>query len=125
LYSITIPILWNTIPPPFFTAHRTNVPSGIWVEIATGIPHRWPAKGSVPCVCDGPISSDGSWSREGTIWVPALYSTPTCTSSGGSFSYSSYANCYGGYMVNERLVSNETYPARPDTVLADEPGHLG
>jgi len=28
-------------------------------------------------------------------------------------------------MVNERLVSNETYPVRPDTVLSDEPGHLG
>jgi hypothetical protein len=28
-------------------------------------------------------------------------------------------------MVNERLVSNETYPVRPDTVLPDEPGHLG
>jgi hypothetical protein len=75
-------------------------------------------------LCDGPISSDGSWSRERTIWVPAHYSTPICTSSGGSFSYSSYANCYGGYMVNERLVSNETYPVRPDTVLPDEPGHL-
>jgi hypothetical protein len=49
---------------------------------------------------------------------------PICTSSCGSFSYSSYANCYGGYMVNERLVSNETYPVRPDTVLPDEPGHL-
>jgi hypothetical protein len=28
-------------------------------------------------------------------------------------------------VVNERLVSNETYPVRPDTVLPDEPGHLG
>jgi hypothetical protein len=26
-------------------------------------------------------------------------------------------------MVNERLISNETYPVRPDTVLPDEPGH--
>src|SRR4051812_13743955 len=26
-------------------------------------------------LCDGPISSDGSWSRERTIWAPAHYST--------------------------------------------------
>ena len=76
-------------------------------------------------LCDGPISSDGSWSRERTIWAPGHYSTPICTSRGGSFSYSSYSSCYGGYMVNERLISNETYPVRPDTVLLDEPGHLG
>ena len=75
-------------------------------------------------LCDGPMSSDGSWSRERTIWVPAHYSTPICTSRSSS-SYSSYSDCYGGYMVNERLLSNETYPVRPDTVLPDEPGHLG
>jgi hypothetical protein len=76
-------------------------------------------------LCDGPISSDGSWSRERTIWAPAHYSMPICTSTGGSRSYSSYGSCYGGYMVNERLISNETYPVRTDTVLPDEPGHLG
>ena len=76
-------------------------------------------------LCDGPISSDGSWSRERTIWAPAHYSTPICTSTGRSSSYSSYANCFGGYMVPERLISNETYPVRPETVLPDEPGHLG
>jgi hypothetical protein len=74
-------------------------------------------------LCDGPISSDGSWSRERTIWVPAHYSMRSCTSGGSS--YSSYTNCSGGYPIDERLVSNETYPVRPDTVLPDEPGHLG
>jgi hypothetical protein len=79
-------------------------------------------------LCDGPISSDGSWSRERTIVVPAHYSTPICSSSGSSYSgigslYTT-TNCYGGYWVNERLVSNETYPVRPETVLPDEPGHL-
>ena len=76
-------------------------------------------------LCDGPISSDGSWSRERTIWVPAHYSAPMCTGTSSGRSYSSYTNCYGGYFVNERLISNETYPVRPDTVLPDEPGHLG
>jgi hypothetical protein len=76
-------------------------------------------------LCDCPIAGDGSWSRERTIWVPAHYSTPICTSTSSGSSYSSYNDCSGGYMVNERLVSNETYPVRPDTVLPDEPGHLG
>jgi hypothetical protein len=75
-------------------------------------------------LCDDSISSDGSWSRERTIWVPAHYDMPICISSGGR-SYSSYTNCSGGYFVNERLVSNDVYPVRPDTVLPDEPGHLG
>jgi hypothetical protein len=75
-------------------------------------------------LCDGPISSDGSWSRERTIWRPAHYETPTCLSSGGR-SYSAFMNCSGGYFVNQTLVSNEIYPVRPDTVLPDEPGHLG
>jgi hypothetical protein len=77
-------------------------------------------------LCDGPISSDGSWNRERTIWRPAHYSTPFCLSHGGSSSSSSsYTSCSGGYFVNQSVVSNETYPVRPDTVLPDEPGHLG
>jgi hypothetical protein len=75
-------------------------------------------------LCDGPVSSDGSWSRERTIWAPAHYSTPICTSRSGSSS-SSYTSCSGGYYIDERLMGNETYPVRPDTVLPDEPGHLG
>jgi hypothetical protein len=73
-------------------------------------------------LCDGPITSDGSWSRERTIWLPAHYSMPICTSGGGC---SSYATCYGGHPVPERQISNETYPVRPETVLPGEPGHLG
>ena len=76
-------------------------------------------------LCDGPIAKDGGWSRQRTIWVPAHYTTPTCTSYGGSSrSWSSSTSCTGGYFVNQRLVSDETYPVRPDTVLPDEPGHL-
>jgi hypothetical protein len=71
-------------------------------------------------LCDGPIAGDGSWSRERTIWVPAHRTSYSCTSRNDS-----YGSCYGGYFVDERLISNETYPVRPDTVLPDEPGHLG
>jgi hypothetical protein len=72
-------------------------------------------------LCDGPISKDGSWSRERTIWVPAHRTPESCTS--GS-DYHSFTTCYGGYWVDQKLISNETYPVRPDTVLPDEPGHL-
>jgi hypothetical protein len=72
-------------------------------------------------LCDGPISRDGSWSRERTIWVPAHRTPETCTSSSN---YHSFSTCYGGYWVDQSLVSNETYPVRPETVLPDEPGHV-
>ena len=72
-------------------------------------------------LCDGPISHDGSWSRERTIWAPAHYTSRICSSLGSDL----YSSCYGGYFVDERLISDETYPVRPDTVLPDEPGHLG
>jgi hypothetical protein len=75
-------------------------------------------------LCDGPIASDGSWSRERTIWAPAHLTPYSCTSHSYS-SLSPYTSCYGGDFVNERLISNETYPVRPETVLPDEPGHLG
>jgi hypothetical protein len=78
----------------------------------------------LPLLCDRPIAGDGSWSRERTIRRPDRYETPICLSSGGR-SYSAFANCSGGYFVNQSVVSNETYPVRPDTVLSDEPGHLG
>src|SRR6185437_8707237 len=50
---------------------------------------------------------------------------PRAGDHGSGRSYSSYSSCTSGYMVNERLISNETYPVRPETVLPDEPGHLG
>jgi hypothetical protein len=77
-------------------------------------------------LCDGPISADGSWSRERTIWQPAGFSTSSCYGGGyGGGRWSSGHYCSGGYFTPERQISNETYPVRPDTVLPDEPGHLG
>jgi hypothetical protein len=74
-------------------------------------------------LCDRPISSGGSWSRERTIWIPAHRTSLSCSTSGAGW-HSSYSSCSGGHFVPERLISNETYPVRPDTVLPDEPGHL-
>jgi hypothetical protein len=62
-------------------------------------------------LCDGPIAKDGSWSRHRTIWVPAHFSTPICTSYGGSSSsWSSYTNCTGGYFVDQRLARRTRAP---------------
>jgi hypothetical protein len=75
-------------------------------------------------LCDGPISADGSWSRERTIWAPA-HQTPRSCSHSTDRSFSGSSTCYGGHFIQEKLISNETYPVRPETVLHDEPGHLG
>jgi hypothetical protein len=100
-----------------FAAAPAHADAGCKIE-------RWGFLGSqLRTLCDGPVSSDGSWSRHRIIVVPAHYSTPICTSGGGS--YSSYTHCSGGYLIRERLVSDDTYPVRPETVLHDEPGHLG
>lgn len=72
-------------------------------------------------LCDGPISHDGSWSRDRTIWVPAHRQLPICISSGGRYHSST---CYGGDWIDQHEVSRETCPVRPETVLSDEPGHL-
>ena len=72
-------------------------------------------------LCDGPLAKDGSWTRERTIWVPAHRTTSTCYSSSNDHYFST---CSGGYWVDQKLISNETYPVRPETVLPDEPGHV-
>lgn len=74
-------------------------------------------------ICDGPIQPDGSWMRERWIGVPAHYAYPSSSCSYGEWS----SNCtyYPGGPVSAKSDSDETYPVRPDTVLPDEPGHLG
>ena len=103
------------------TSHADPAPGGPPGAICKTDP--WGFLGSQRrTLCDGPISTDGSWMRERTIWVPAHQTMYSCYG-GSDRSYS--RTCTGGYWINERLVSNETYPVRPETVLPDEPGHLG
>ncbi|MGX9669950.1 CDGP domain-containing protein [Mycobacterium sp. HM-7] len=64
-------------------------------------------------LCDTPVHADGSWIRERTIWWPKRW-VPVC----------GYYSCWGGYWQPEGG-NRETYPVTPDTVLHDEPGHLG
>lgn len=73
-------------------------------------------------ICDSPIARDGSWSRARIVWKEAHY-VPMTTSCYGS----SYISCtsYGGYSVPYTEFDDETYPVTTDTLLPDEPGHLG
>jgi hypothetical protein len=73
-------------------------------------------------LCDGPIAHDGSWSRTRTIWAPAHYTPGMCYGGSGNWRL---AVCDSGHFVDQREISNDTYPVRPETVLSDEPGHLG
>src|ERR1700733_13824940 len=56
------------------TAHADFVP-GPTQAGAICKAERWGFLGSEQrTLCDGPISADGSWTRERTIWRPASYS---------------------------------------------------
>lgn len=84
----------------------------------------WGFLGSqVRAICDGPIKADGSWERGRVIATPAHYVPITTTCSGSSFS--TFCTSYGGYFVPFAVNDNETYTVTPETVLPDEPGHLG
>lgn len=74
-------------------------------------------------ICDGPIQPDGSWIRHRVEGYPAHYENPSSSCSGGAY----YSNCtyYPGGYVADRYTDDETYPVTPETVLPDEPGHLG
>ena len=84
----------------------------------------WGFLGSqIRAICDDPIRPDGSWMRHRVEGVPAHYEYPSSSCSGGAY----YSNCtyYPGGQVAERDTDDEYYVVTPDTVLPDEPGHLG
>lgn len=74
-------------------------------------------------ICDGPVQGDGGWWRQRIIGWPAHYANASSSCYGGT--YSSSCTYYPGGFVPEQDVDNETYRVTPDTVLPDEPGHLG
>lgn len=70
-------------------------------------------------LCDGPITADGSWMRARNFYANAYYVPFTC-------SWSAYGGyCSGGYWMPVFDTGVETYRVDPDTVLPDEPGHIG
>lgn len=82
--------------------------------------------GQQRAICDGPIRKDGSWERARVISVPAhqvpVTSTLNCFGTGYTVCN---GNQYGGYFQPYTELSSEVYIVTPDTVLPDEPGHLG
>lgn len=74
-------------------------------------------------ICDDPIRPDGSWLRRRIIGVPAHYRNASSSCSGGTY----YSSCtfYPAGWVAEYDTDDETYVVTPDTVLPDEPGHIG
>ncbi|MCV7226099.1 hypothetical protein H7J73_08645 [Mycolicibacterium komossense] len=72
-------------------------------------------------ICDGPIQPDGSWNRIREFYSPA-YRVPVRTSCYGTYSFS--CTTTGGYVQPMTSQGIEPYVVTPETVLADEPGHL-
>jgi len=70
-------------------------------------------------LCDAPVHADGSWVRARGFWTPAHQVPFSCY--GGRY----YSSCSGGYFVDTSKEGNESYIVFPETVLPDEPGHIG
>ena len=74
-------------------------------------------------LCDGPIGADGSWMRHRIVGRAGYWSYPHTSCSYGS--YSSNCTSYPGGWVPEYDSNDEWYVVTPNTVLPDEPGHIG
>lgn len=74
-------------------------------------------------ICDSRLNANGSWMRNRIIWTRAHMVPITTSCSGGT--YTSFCTSYGGGWQPYAETDNEVYPVTPDTVLPDEPGHLG
>jgi hypothetical protein len=83
----------------------------------------WTLGSTQRTLCDGPTRPDGSWMRAREFWTPA-HQVPLSTYCSGGLYYSSCSTS-GGYFQQRTSKGVEVYPVTPDTVLPDEPGHLG
>lgn len=108
----------RAVPPTTAPAHADAVPPNCQV-----VPWGFLGLTQKRAICGGPIQPGGSWMRHRTIGVPRHYAYPSRSCS--SDSYSSYCTYYPGGWVDEVDSDDETYSVTADTVLPDEPGHLG
>lgn len=70
-------------------------------------------------ICDSPVRADGSWIRGRSFYAPSF------VASGSSICYGyGYCTFTMPHVVAEMDV-RDTYIVTPDTVLPDEPPHLG
>lgn len=75
-------------------------------------------RGTTRTICDKPIEADGSWMRGRLFYDGERYVPMRC-------SWGSYGgSCSGGYWLEEFSVF-DSYRVTPDSILPDEPGHLG
>ncbi|MBB2992487.1 hypothetical protein FHR72_003988 [Mycolicibacterium iranicum] len=74
-------------------------------------------------MCDGPVLPDGSWMRHRLIGIPAHYRNASSSCTSGT--YTSNCTYYEAGWVREQIYEEDFYPVRPETVLPDEPGHIG
>lgn len=81
-----------------------------------------PFQSNTRTICDGPVQPDGSWLRAREFWSPA-YTAPARSSCSGGYRYSSCTYSPARF-VPMRSQGIERYVVTPETVLADEPGHL-
>jgi hypothetical protein len=83
-----------------------------------------PPMGSFSCplttLCDGPISSDGSWSRECTIWAPAHYVPGSCLGGSSSSSPAHRAGWYAACLLSSSPASQAPQEIRPQLSVADQ-----
>lgn len=78
---------------------------------------------TVRTLCDGPIQPDGSWTRGRNFYAAGYMAAGNSYCSGGL--YSSFCTYNPPHWVPEFDTGAEMYRVTPDTVLPDEPGHIG
>lgn len=77
-------------------------------------------------VCDTPMQPDGSWRRKRTVWQQAGSRPAQCRWMDRPYSYAgSRWECTEATSWPIRIDAQETYIVTAETVLPDEPGHLG
>lgn len=74
-------------------------------------------------LCDDPIRADGSWLRNRIVGRAGYYQYAHSQCSYGT--YSGGCTYYPAGWVAEYHSDDEWYIVTPDTILPDEPGHIG
>lgn len=99
---------------------------GLTAPVASATPEncveqfwRYGLRSATRIICDSPITADGSWTRGRGFFAPAY------TTDGYSVCYSEVFCTYTPPRVVAELDVRDYYRVTPETVLPDEPGHVG
>jgi hypothetical protein len=101
--------LIGAAPPPIASALPATCVEQFWL---VGL------RAATRFICDGPIEANGGWMRARAFYAPAYVAA-------------GYSSCYGyGYCTFTpprylpKMDVRTAYWVTPETVLADEPGHV-